>query len=169
MLELTDWELWANKKKVSKKKIHLQATRQSSRLKCHGGKTVEELSTKRKQVLNLEASGNKNFNSFSVLNSISNDYLADAAKDLGISLANDREGCIAQITAMKAEEKLKADLAEATYNAYLDKLKERTQDVDMLDLSKIDNIQRGIPSSDSNPELGSKKMGSRNKGKKKKR
>jgi hypothetical protein len=68
----------------------------------------------------------------------------------------------------EAEEKLIADLAEATYNAYLDKLKERTQDVDMLDLSKIHNIQRGIPSSDSNPELGSKKMGSQKKGEKEK-
>jgi hypothetical protein len=104
-----------------------------------------------------------------VLNSISNDYLADTAKDLGISLANDREGCIGQITAMKAEEKLKADLAEATYNAYLDKLKERTYNADMLDLSKIDSIQRGIPSSDSNLELGSTKMGSQKKGEKKKR
>jgi hypothetical protein len=36
----------------------------------------------------------------------------------------------------------------------------------MLDLSKIHNIQRGINSSGSNPELGSKKMGSQKKGKK---
>jgi hypothetical protein len=100
--------------------------------------------------------------------SISDDYRADTAKDLGINLASDREGCLAQISAMKAEERLRADLAEATYKAYLDKLKERTQEADMLDLSKIDNNQRGIPSSNSNHELSSTKMGSQKKGKKKK-
>jgi hypothetical protein len=67
---------------------------------------VEELATKRKQVLNLKDSGNKNSNSFYVLNSISDDYLADTAKDLGISLANDRKGCIAQIIAMKQRKNL---------------------------------------------------------------
>jgi hypothetical protein len=59
MLELTDWELGANKKKVSRKKIHLQVIRLSSRLKCHGGKIVEELATKIKKVLNVEASSKK--------------------------------------------------------------------------------------------------------------
>jgi hypothetical protein len=129
---------------------------------------VEELATKRKQVLNLEVAGNKYSNSFAVLNSISDDYLVDTAKDLGIELDSNKEGCLAHISAMKAEERLRADLAQATYNAHLEKLKERTQEVDMLDLTTIDNSQRGFPSVDSNQEVGSKKMENQRRGKKKK-
>jgi hypothetical protein len=162
-LNLVDWEPGTNKKKNLNKKIHLRAIRQSSRLKCHGGKTVEELATKRKQVLSLEVSGNKSFNPFDVLNSISDDYLSDTAKDLGINLDSNKEGCLAHISAMKAEERLEADIAEATYEAYLEELKERTQDTDMLDLSTIDNSQRGFPTSDSNHEDSSKKMGKKKK------
>jgi hypothetical protein len=86
---------------------------------------VEELAARRKQVLNLEVTGNKNSNSFAVLNNIDDDYHVNIAKDLGINLASDKDGCLAQISALKAEERLRADLAEANYLAHLNKLKER--------------------------------------------
>jgi hypothetical protein len=114
---------------------------------------VEELATKRKQVLILEVLGNNNSNSFVVLNNINDEYLTDSVRDLKINLANDREGCLAQISAIKAEEKLRADLDEANYRAYLEKLRERTQDADMLDLSIIDNNQRGFPSSSDSVQV----------------
>jgi hypothetical protein len=110
-VNLMEWESRPNRKKNLQKKTHLHATRQSSRLKCHGAKTDEELATKRKQVLNLEVSGHNNTNSFDVLNNINDDYLADTVKDLGINLANDREGCLAQISTTKTEAMLRADLA----------------------------------------------------------
>jgi hypothetical protein len=41
-------------KNKSKKRVILLATRQSQRLKKHGGISVEEMASKRKQLLNLE-------------------------------------------------------------------------------------------------------------------
>jgi hypothetical protein len=38
-----EWDFEPNKNRGRQKKIHLQGTRQSSRLKHYGGKTVEEL------------------------------------------------------------------------------------------------------------------------------
>jgi hypothetical protein len=153
-----EWDFEPNKNRGRQKKIHLQATRQSSRLEHYGGKTVEELATKRKQIKNLEVTGNKNSNSFVILNNFDDEYLVDTAKDLGIELASDREGCLVQISVIKAEEKLRADLVEASYLAHLNKLKERDQEVGELDLAVIDNSYRGLSStSDSNQEISSKK------------
>jgi hypothetical protein len=93
-----------------------------------------------------------------ILNNFDDEYLVDTAKDLGIELASDREGCLVQISVIKAEEKLRADLAEASYLAHLNKLKERDQEVGELDLAIIDNSYRGLSStSDSNQEISSKK------------
>jgi hypothetical protein len=44
-------------KKKTKRKPQIQATRQSMRLKSHGGIPVEKLATKRKMMKNLEISG----------------------------------------------------------------------------------------------------------------
>jgi hypothetical protein len=44
-----DWDVVKNNRKKTKKKVQLKATRQSSRLRGHGGIPVEELATKRKQ------------------------------------------------------------------------------------------------------------------------
>jgi hypothetical protein len=153
-----EWDVEPTKKKKGQKRIQIQATRQSSRLKCHRGKPVEELAARRKKVLNLEVAGNKNLNSFDVLNNIDDNYLLDTAKDLGINLASDKEGCLTQISAIKAEERLRPDLAEVNYLAHLNSLKERDQGIDMLDMSIIGNGQRGFHTTfDSNHEFSSKK------------
>jgi hypothetical protein len=96
-------------------------------------------------VLNLELPGTKQ-NSFSVLNTIDDDVLIQNDKDLGVSLANDENGQKDVITAMKAEEVLRAQFVEAEYQAHLEKLnlKERVQDDDGLDLLVVDNSQRDL-------------------------
>jgi hypothetical protein len=85
-----------------------------------------------------------NHNEFSVLNNLEDDYLAQTAMDLDIHLASDDEGIKKQITTIKAEERLRASLAEATYKAHLDNLKQKesVQDDDVLDLCVFDNKDR---------------------------
>jgi hypothetical protein len=60
---------------------------------------------------------------------------------------------------MKAEERVRANLAEANYRAHLENMKnrERVQDDDVLDLTTIDNSQRNLnEESDSNPRVDAK-------------
>jgi hypothetical protein len=102
-----------NKRQAIKRKKELQATRQSLRLKKQGGVPVEELATKKKQLHNLDPSGTSQKNAFAILNDIHDDALIKYAKDLDISLAKDEEGCRQEISATKAEEKLRGNIAEA--------------------------------------------------------
>jgi hypothetical protein len=55
--QVEGWEQGAANMKQTRKKRVLQATRQSIRLRHHGGVSVEEMATKRKQKQNLELSG----------------------------------------------------------------------------------------------------------------
>jgi hypothetical protein len=59
------------------------------RLRGHGGTTVEEMATKRKQKQNLETLGNNTLgnnqlNSFAILNNIEDESLLQTAKELDI-------------------------------------------------------------------------------------
>jgi hypothetical protein len=126
------------------------------------------MATKRKQVQNLEIPGNNINNSFAILNNI-DDVLVKSAKDLDITLAENEEGCYEQISAIKAEEHLRAHLAEANYLAHLEKLahKEGGKDKDILDLTIIDNSQR-VVREDSDPNLNSSTKNARSQKKSKK-
>jgi hypothetical protein len=95
------WDVAGSNRKKSKKKAQLKATRQSSRLRGHGGIPVEELATKRKQKLNLERLGNDNNLSFAILNNVEDESLIKTAEDVAINLAPNKEGCKAQ-TGIKA-------------------------------------------------------------------
>jgi hypothetical protein len=120
-------------------------------LKSHGGIPIEVLAAKRKKKQN-DTTCNTSKNCFTILNDLDDEVLMQTAKDLEISLASDDEGCKSQIMAMKAEERLRASIAEANYKAYLEKmnLKESVHDEDILDLTVIDNSQReGLEACDS--------------------
>jgi hypothetical protein len=81
--------------------------------------------------------------------------LIQTAKDLEIQLAKDDEGMVKQITAIMAEEKLRAALAEAAYQAHLDSLRHREciRDDEGLELTAFDNKARDFPkNSGSQPE-----------------
>jgi hypothetical protein len=164
------WEVESGNKRKTKKKLLLQATRQSSRLKCHGGMHVEEMAAKRKQRQNLDPPGNKHSNPFTVLNNLDDRMLLQTAKDLDIQLGSDEDKGLAQIDAIKAEERLRAAVAETSYKIHLEKLKlrESIHDNDCLDLTIIDNTQRGVSETlVPNQEINGKKGGRGEVGKRK--
>jgi hypothetical protein len=170
---LGEWKLQEGATRKNKKKVHLQATRQSPRLKGQRGISVEEMATKRKQIQNLEVPGKIHNNAFVVLNNIEDSTLLQTAKDLGISLAESEEDCRVQIIASKVEERLRANLDEATYQAHLEnlKLKEGLQDDECLDLTAIDNRKRSwneAPGSQGD-SMGKKNKNQRETKKKKKK
>jgi hypothetical protein len=107
---------------------------------------VQKMATKRKQIQNLEITGKTINNSFAILNNIDDDVLLKTTKDIEISLAKNEEGCREQITSIKAEERLRANIAEANYLAHLQKLahKECATVEEVLDLTIIDNSHRDI-------------------------
>jgi hypothetical protein len=111
-----DWIQGKSNKKKRKKKTQVVATRQSTRLKYQGGRSIEELAATRKRIHNLETPGTKQPNYFAILNEVEDNVLLQTAKDLEISLDDNEEGCRNIISAMKAEEKVRANLAEANYD-----------------------------------------------------
>jgi hypothetical protein len=143
------WEMSKCSRRKARKNVLLKATRQSSRLRGHGGILVEELAVRRKKQNNLDGLGNTSKLSFTILNNVDDESLIKTVGELGIHLANDEAGWKAQISAIKAEEMLRANLAEATYQAYLESLrhKECNRDDDILNLSIINNESRELPSS----------------------
>jgi hypothetical protein len=93
------------------------------------------------------------------------------AKDIGVHLAKDEKGCKAQIAAIKAEEILRASLAEASYRVHLENLKHKkgVQEDVGFDLAIIDNEQRGFTEPSDSPFSSKiKKNQKGNKRKKKK-
>jgi hypothetical protein len=73
---------------------------------------------------------------------------------------------------MKAEERVRANLAEANYRAHLERLKHKEciQEDDILDLSIIDNSQRNLlGESDSNTKVDSKTTRNQKENKRKKK
>jgi hypothetical protein len=133
--------------KKNRKKLHVQATRQSLRLRNQGGIPVEKMAARKKQKQNLDYSGTKNLNPF-VLNSMDDDVLLQRTKDLDLRLAEDDVSSKLIITAIKAEEQLCAAFVEAEYQAHLDSLKHKEciQDDDDQKMNIIDNSQRGCSS-----------------------
>jgi hypothetical protein len=73
----------------------------------------------------LESSGNKHNISFAILNNIDDDILLRTVEKLDITLADNVEGELIQISAIQVEEKLRASLAEAAYQAHLENLKHK--------------------------------------------
>ena len=93
--------------------------------------------------------------SFTVLNSAPNTYLKEVMGDLDIE-GNDLD---AQINIFKAEEIVRADLAKANYNAYLDKINKKNaphleEDIKDLAMSPIDNSSRYATPLDNGPPCG---------------
>jgi hypothetical protein len=91
--DMDEWEHAPSNKKKTRMKTQWVATRQSSRLKCHGGTPIEELTSKRKQKQNLDIPSNKPKNIFGILNDFSDEVLIQNANELDILLASDDEGC----------------------------------------------------------------------------
>jgi hypothetical protein len=130
------------------------------------------MAVKRKQKLNLDGPDISQSNSFDVLNQIDDDILLQTAKELDINLAHKEEGMRKQISAIKAEEKARALIAEANYKVHLSNLMHKgdAQDEDILDLSIIDNECRELDlPSDSNPRVSDNPARNQKENKKKKK
>jgi hypothetical protein len=91
-------------RKENRKKLQVQATRQSLRLRNQGGGPVKEMVARRKQKQNLDYLGTKNLNPFPVLNSMDDDVLLQRTKDLDLRLTGDDVSSKLIIIAIKAEE-----------------------------------------------------------------
>jgi hypothetical protein len=70
-----DWIQGKSNKKKRKKKTQVVATRQSTRLKYQGGRSIEELAATRKKIHNLETLSIKQPNSFAILNEVDDNVL----------------------------------------------------------------------------------------------
>jgi hypothetical protein len=73
-----EWGQGASGKKKAKRKAKLLPTRQSARLKSHGGIPIEVLAAKRKQKQN-DTTGNTSKNSFAILNDLDDELLMQTA------------------------------------------------------------------------------------------
>ena len=135
------WEKPPSRKKKlksTKPKVTV-ATRASSRIPRDGIPVVEK-AMKRAQERD-ELTGNP----FTILNNASNDDLRKIALDLDINADFLDEN----LNAMKAEELVRADLAQANYKTYLSKLKHKEispgeEDLQYLGLDIIDNGTRDM-------------------------
>ena len=135
------WEKPPSRKKKlkpTKPKVTI-ATRASSRIP-RDGIPVAEKAMKRAQERD-ELTGNP----FTILNNASNDDLRKIALDLDIN----SDFLDENLNAMKAEELVRADLAQANYKTYLSKLKHKEispgeEDLQYLGLDIIDNGTRDM-------------------------
>jgi hypothetical protein len=118
-LEDIKYETWVSKssrKKQMKKGrgIITVATRTSSRVP-KDGRFMMEKATQRAKERNEITKGTNNANHFLVLNNLSNEYIKNVTDNLDISIENIDN----QLEVFRAEERVRAALAEANYKEYL--------------------------------------------------
>jgi hypothetical protein len=131
------------KRPIQRKKVTV-ATRASSRIPRDGIPIATKAMHRARDWDNI-STGMFPTNPFTVLNSIPNDELNKVLVDLDIDIENLDE----QINLFKTEELVRADLAQANYKEYIDRINKKTtpQDDDaMQDLAMevIDNTCRDI-------------------------
>lgn len=119
-------ETWvsSSKKKKERKKSKAKvviAGRASSRV-ANGGVSMMEKAIKRAQDKDAIPKGTSSSNQFLVLNSLDNEYIHDVATKLDLEIVN----VDTQIEVFKAEERVRAALAEANYKEYLASLNRKT-------------------------------------------
>jgi hypothetical protein len=138
-----EWEKALSKKgkKKSRRNFPVIATRASSRI-ARDGIPILEKATKRAREKN-QLQGTSRPNPFLILNNESNENLSTVMKDIGIVLENYDN----QIDLFKAEERVRATIAEANYNKYVDKINSKNapqteEDLQELAMEAITNKER---------------------------
>lgn len=117
------------------------ATRTSNRVPKDGRSAMEK-ATQRAQERDDLNSGTQSSNQFLILSNLDNDYIQDVSKlDLNITNID------AQLETFRAEELVRAALAEANYREYLEKINKKTapqgeEELQEYNLSIIDNSVR---------------------------
>lgn len=145
------WMVSASKKqqKKQKKRKVMIATRTSTRVP-KDGRTMMEKAVQRVQANEESLTGNSSSNQFLILNNLDNEHIHSVASELDLDIGD----IDTQIDTFKAEEKVRAALAEANYKEYLEKLSKKTapQGEEELEfaLSVIDNSNREVGLVDKN-------------------
>lgn len=138
------WVMFGSKKmKKQKKRKVMFATRTSSRVP-KDGRTILEKAVQRVQS-NDGGIGTSANNPFLVLNNLENEQIQSVASELDLVIEN----IDTQIDTFRAEERVRAALAEANYNEYLKKINKETApqgegELAEFSLSTIDNSNRGV-------------------------
>jgi hypothetical protein len=117
------WVSSAKKKKGKRKgegKVVI-ATRASSRIP-KDGRSILEKATQHAAYKDDTSTGTTSSNPFLVLSNLDNEYIHDVTAQLDL----DVENIDTQIEVFRAEEKVRATLAEANYRKYLDSVNKKT-------------------------------------------
>lgn len=165
-----EWTTSAPKRKARKRNHPVIATRASTRISKTDGPILNK-ATKRMQWKD-EMLGGKSSNPFTVLNNAPSSHLQNVIKDLDLEVVN----IDTQIKAFRAEEKVRAALAEANYKCYLEQLKAKEapqceEDLGDLAMGIIDNASRGAGALQNPPsatQQAGAKVGKNNSRRKKK-
>jgi hypothetical protein len=147
MAEILEQTWISSSKKKAKKKTGgkvVIATRVSNRIQ-QDGRSMLEKAMQRAQSRDDVSKGISESNQFLVLNNLSNDYIQDVASALDLDIVN----VDTQIEVFRAEEKVRAALAEANYKEYLESVNKRTapqgeEAIQEYSLNVIDNTARGF-------------------------
>ena len=147
MAEVLEQTWISSSKKKAKKKTGgkvVIATRVSNRIQ-QDGRSMLEKAMQRAQNRDDVSKGISESNQFLVLNNLSNDYIQEVASALDLDIVN----VDTQIEVFKAEEKVRAALAEANYKEYLESVNKRTapqgeEAIQEYSLNVIDNTARGF-------------------------
>lgn len=114
------WATSAPKRRDGKRKPPAVATRVSSRISKNTGPMLEK-ATQRRQEKDALIGGKNDCNPFTVLNNVSNSHIHNVMKDLDIEVGD----IDTQIEAFRAEEIVRAALAEANYKCYLERINKK--------------------------------------------
>jgi hypothetical protein len=140
------WVSKSNRKKQTKKGrgIITVAIRTSSRVP-KDGRSMMEKSTQHAKERNEIIKGTNNANHFLILNNLSNEYIKNVTDNLDISIENIDN----RLEVFRAEERVRAALAEANYKEYLASTNRKTapqgdEELQEFSLKVVDNSARGI-------------------------
>lgn len=149
------WVVSGSKKKTKKQKKSkvMIATRVSSRVPMDG-RTMMEKAMQRAQDKDVASKGNSSANQFLVLNELDNEHIQNVVSELDLEIDN----LDTQIDTFKAEERVRAALAEANYKEYLEKIKKRTapqgeEELSEYNLGIIDNSTREVELEKKNAKI----------------
>jgi len=139
------------KKKKQRRTKGIIATRESSRVP-KDGRTMLEKAVQRAEAKDVTTKGNVSTNQFLILNELDNDYIHNVASELDLEIEN----IDTQIETFKAEERVRAALAEANYKEYLDRINKKNaprgeEELQEFSLSIIDNSTREVGLENSSP------------------
>jgi hypothetical protein len=140
------WVVSSSKRKTKKhnKGKVVIATRASSRAP-KDGRTMMEKAVQRAQDRDVVTKGTSPANQFLILNELDTEHIQNIVSELDLEIDN----LDTQIDTFKAEERIRAALAEANYKEYLDKINKKTaprgeEELSEFNLSIIDNSTREV-------------------------